>query len=365
MNFEILGLGLAHPEHAIRQTHAAIFAEKLCINESKKENSRALSALYRLAGVKTRHTVLVNETTTDSTPEIDFYPPAQDINDRGPSTECRMKLYEKHAPLLAIQAVSRALEEANISPSEVTDLVTVSCSGFDAPGFDIQMAQEIGLSPEISRTHIGFMGCHGALNGLRVAKSMTDANPNACVVVCAVELCSLHQFYGWDSEKMVANALFADGAAAIVGKRQEASSENWSIRASGSYMIPNSQEMMTWKVRNNGFEMTLSPEVPELIPKHLKPWLESWLQKQNTSLDQIASWAVHPGGPRILKATALAAGFDEALLTPSREILAQYGNMSSPTVLFILKKLKESHAPLPCVMLGYGPGLTIEAALVG
>ncbi|MCH9655928.1 MAG: type III polyketide synthase [Planctomycetes bacterium] len=366
MSFEILGIGTTTPQHSIEQSEAAVHAESLsCSADSTDQQRRLLPILYRRAGVKTRHSVVLNSSTNGEIARQSFYPPATSEIDFGPTTSHRMKEYETHASSLAISATVQALNSGNVSPSEVTHLVTVSCSGFSAPGFDILLLKELGFSAEVARTHIGFMGCHGALNGLRVAKSFTDNDPDACVLVCAVEICTLHQQYGWCPDKIVANALFADGAAAVVGKQgTNPSRESWNLVASGSTLIPDSEEMMSWRIGNHGFEMTLSPQIPDLINDTLRSWLESWLAHQGFTIEEIGSWAIHPGGPRILNAVAEAVGFDEWQLTPSREILAEYGNMSSPTVLFILKKLQSQNAKLPCVMLGFGPGLAIEAALI-
>ncbi|HAH47099.1 MAG TPA: type III polyketide synthase, partial [Planctomycetaceae bacterium] len=170
---------------------------------------------------------------------------------------------------------------------------------------------------------------------------------------------------GWCPDKIVANALFADGAAAVVGKQsQSRSGEQWELVASGSTVVPDSEEMMSWRIGDHGFEMTLSPQIPDLIKARLRPWLENWLAGQGIRIEEVGSWAIHPGGPRILTVVADAVGFEEEKLAPSREILSEFGNMSSPTVLFILQRLQAAQAARPCVMLGFGPGLTIEAALV-
>src|SRR5437870_9020545 len=121
----------------------------------------------------------------------------------------------KQAVRLADAAGGPALRDAGVSPGRVTHVVTVSCSGFHAPGFDVALIKQLGLKAGVARTQIGFMGCHGLLNGLRVARAFITADPSACVLLGAVELCSLHHQYGWDPDQIVANALFADGAAAI------------------------------------------------------------------------------------------------------------------------------------------------------
>ncbi|WP_339733502.1 type III polyketide synthase [uncultured Gimesia sp.] len=366
MSFELLGIGTTTPEYSIEQADAAVHAQEMsCGPEITDQQRRLIPILYRRAGVKTRHSILLENSADSNQERQSFYRPSESALDYGPTTADRMQEYEKHASTLAIAAVSQALEAGSVDVAEITHLVTVSCSGFSAPGFDIQLMKELSFPTTVSRTQVGFMGCHGALNGLRVAKAFTDSDLEACVVVCAVELCTLHQQYGSCPDKIVANALFADGAAAVVGKQATGNSgESWNLVASGSTVVPDSEEMMSWRIGNHGFEMTLSPQIPDLINANLRSWLEHWLAQQGLTIPEVGCWAIHPGGPRILNAVAEAAGFDESLLTPSRDILAEFGNMSSPTVLFILKKLQAQNAALPCVMLGFGPGLTIEAALV-
>jgi len=366
MSFELLGIGTTTPPYSIEQSEAAVHAQTMsCGPDITDQQRRLIPILYRRAGVKTRHSILLENSGDSNRERQSFYRPAESDLDFGPTTADRMQEYERHAATLAVAAVNQALEAGNVDVADITHLITVSCSGFSAPGFDIQLMKELCLPTSVARTQVGFMGCHGALNGLRVAKSFTDSDPNACVVVCAVELCTLHQQYGSCPEKIVANALFADGAAAVVGKQATGNSgETWNLVASGSTVIPDTEELMSWRIGNHGFEMTLSPQIPDIINARLRNWLGHWLAQQGTAIEKIGCWAIHPGGPRILNAVAEAVGFDESQLAPSRDILAEFGNMSSPTVLFILKKLQAQKAKLPCVMLGFGPGLTVEAALV-
>jgi predicted naringenin-chalcone synthase len=243
--------------------------------------------------------------------------------------------------------------------------VTVSCTGFTAPGVDIGLIRELGLKPTVARTHVGFMGCHGAINGLRVAAAFAKSDPQARILLCAVELCSLHYHYGWDPKKAVANALFADGAAALVGAPSIATAPGtWQLAATGSCLIPASEFAMTWTIGDRGFEMTLSTRIPGIIAAHLRPWLESWLDGMGYGLEGIASWATHPGGPRILGAVEEGLALPRGALAASHEILAECGNMSSPTLLFILERLRAQGAPRPCVALAFGPGLVVEAGFL-
>jgi len=367
--FEILGLGTALPEHSIVQSEAATFASTCLAGEADSDRASTLvAALYRRSGVRSRHSVVLETSTTTAPATQTFYAESERADERGPSTQERMQRYEATAPNLATRASRRALDAADLDPLEVTHLITVSCSGFSAPGFDLALINELHLSANVARTHVGFMGCHGALNALRVARAFAAADPKAVVLICAVELCTLHHQYGWDPQRIVANSLFADGAAAIVGRgfRPNHQAERPQIRLidNGSRVLPETDHMMTWKIGNHGFEMTLSPEVPDVITRMLPQALSDFLKPYDLSIDDIPSWAIHPGGPRILKACADVARLSPQQLAPSEEVLARCGNMSSPTVLFILDDLITQQATWPCVMLGFGPGLNVEMALL-
>jgi alkylresorcinol/alkylpyrone synthase len=371
LSFRILGLGTALPKHSISQHGAATFAAT-AVSLEQPESSNVpglIQALYRRAGVQTRHSVLLETSSDDEATAERFYRAAQSPDDRGPGTQERMERYEIEAPRLAAAAAGEAIADAAIDPASITHLITVSCSGFSAPGVDLYLIEKLGLARSVSRTHVGFMGCHGAINGLRVARAFALSDPNAVVMVCAVELCSLHHQYGWDPQRIVANSLFADGAAAVVGRSDTSSpakEQTFPSRLVGnhSFVIPETYEMMTWRIGDHGFQMTLSPEVPGIITRELPAALERFLSHHGLKRDDIRSWAIHPGGPRILSATAEAAGLTDEELNPSLSILQQRGNMSSPTVLFILSELRRRGAEAPCVMLGFGPGLNVELALL-
>jgi predicted naringenin-chalcone synthase len=366
MSFAILGLGTALPPHTISQARAAEVAQVMCCRT--EEDASVLPNLYRHTGIATRHMVfgdrIVEDVLQGTAATQCIFLPTGAAEDHGPSTRQRMEYYAQEAPPLALEAARRALDLATVSPGDLTHLVTVSCTGFAAPGWDVGLIKNLQLPATIQRTHVGFMGCHGAINGLRVAQAFTSASPAARVLLCAVELCSLHFHYGWDPKKMVANALFADGAAALVGAPGPAAAPDaWQAVATGSSLFPESEYAMTWHIGDHGFEMSLSTRVPSLIGTHLRPWLVDWLRQQGIGLDEVGSWAVHPGGPRILSAVEESLGLRPQALDLSRQVLAECGNMSSPTVLFILERLRDRHAPRPCVALGFGPGLVAEVAL--
>jgi predicted naringenin-chalcone synthase len=362
MSFFVYGIGTAWPPHSISQEHAVGLARAYgCTSD---EQQRQLKALYRLTRVRTRYSVVLESDGRDEIPRQSFFPPMRDAVDRGPTTRERMARYETDAPPLAARAARAALADAGLEASAVTHVVTVSCTGFAAPNFDVGLIRDLELRWNVARTHVGFMGCHGALNGLRVAKAYADSIPDACVLVCAVELCSLHYQYGWNSDWLVANAIFADGAAAIVGGGQSRSnSDEWSLAASGASLLEDSSELMAWRIGNHGFEMALSARVPGVIERELRPWLDDWLASMGSARDQIATWAIHPGGPRILEACALATGITRDEYAVSQDVLGEFGNMSSPTIIFILDRLRRRRARRPCLAIGFGPGLAVETAL--
>ncbi|MBS0260816.1 MAG: type III polyketide synthase [Planctomycetes bacterium] len=362
MAYTLTGLGTALPPFSLSSEQMAVFTTPLCCETPAQ--AETLQTLFANSGVRRKHSALLEGDSVGNDIRQSFYPVGS--GGRGPSTAQRMQAYEKLAPPLALEASQRALQYAQRPPADVTHLVTVSCTGFTAPGIDMSLISGLDLKPTTERIHVGYMGCHGAINGLRVARGLLAADPEAVVLVSAVELCTLHFYSGWDPEKIVANALFADGAASAVLQNSEhapAHSAGWKLAAVGSVRIPDSAAAMSWRVGDFGFEMGLSRRIPELIRRHLRPWMEGWLEKQGLRIDQIQSWAVHPGGPKILEATELALQLPEAALATSRGILAECGNMSSPTVLFILDRLRRQGGRQPCVMLGFGPGMVAEAAL--
>ncbi|MHC4449667.1 MAG: type III polyketide synthase [Planctomycetota bacterium] len=347
MGLSFLELGTAVPARSVCQDMSARWSQ--AVLAKKGERGRLIGAIFRRAGIDKRHSVLIE----GSPMRQEFFQPAACDADGGPTTRERMVRYESEALPLALKASRRALRDDHA----ITHLVTASCSGFRAPGVDIGLIAGLDLPPTTQRTHVGFMGCHGAFNALRVARALTEADPAARVLVCAVELCSLHYQYGLDAATLVANGLFADGAAAVLAS---AEGGDWTLVANGSVLLPGTADMMSWEIGDHGFAMGLSGLVPDAIRTYLRPWLEEWLQAHGLSIEQVGSWAVHPGGPRILTAVEECLELD---LEESRGVLRDFGNMSSPTILFVLDRLRRAGAPRPCVALGFGPGLTAEAML--
>lgn len=365
MPLTIRGLGTAVPGHQVSQADAIALAERV----SAASGSRAalLRRIQRRTQVRQRGSVLAppNAAQLPLGERLPFY------GGQSPTTAARMAAFTRRAPPLALAAVRAALADAAMATSRITHLITVSCTGFQAPGVDLELISQLGLDAGVQRTHVGFMGCHGALNGLRVAQAFVEADAEAVVLLCSVELCSLHLFYGWDPEKVVANALFADGAAALVATagpvpsaQSAPAAAGPTLLASGSTVIPHTAALMHWQIGDHGFEMGLSSRVPEAVGSQLRPWLERWLQPRGLQVADIATWAMHPGGPRILQVCGAALGLAPHQLAVSQAVLQEHGNMSSATVLFILDRLRRAEAPGPCLALAFGPGLCAEVALL-
>jgi len=372
MGFVIEGLGTALPQGRLEQAQTARALARISGSDPAK-----YAALFRRANIQARHFALPPDVLSDlveGTTHTDSpFVPRPGSDQDGPSTGQRMKAYSQLAPELALRAARIALEEAGVAPETVAHLITVSCTGFAAPGVDLALIEGLNLPRQVQRLHVGFMGCHGAVNALRTARGLAavEEDPQARLLTVAVELCSIHFRSRPDPRSVVANALFADGAAAVVGRGERHATaaslptgSGYRVVDGGAMLFPGTAEAMTWTIGDHGYEMTLDPRVPEWIGAHLRPWLEPWLARRGLGLESIGSWAVHPGGPRVLDATAEALGLPSEALAVSRQTLAELGNLSSPTILFLLERLRRRSAPRPVLALGFGPGLAAEVLLL-
>ena len=365
MSLAILGIGTATPERRIAQRDAAELAAAFA--EGEPGHDRVVAAIYRQTRIRSRGSVLLDDPGTATYAQT-FFPPASTAEPAGPPTSVRMDRYASEAGPLAVAAAARALAAATMAAGDVTHLVTCSCTGFANPGVDLELVAGLGLPATVARTHVGSMGCHGAFNALRVAEAFVAARPESVPLVVCVELCSLHFQYGARSDVIVANSIFADGAAALVGcdpsRRRGPRDATWLLERQWSSVLPDSRDEMGWTIGDHGFEMNLSAAVPGTVARHLPATVAAGLATAGLTAAGIGSWAVHPGGPRVLAAVEESLALPPAALASSREVLAEHGNMSSATILFILERLIRGDAAGPCVAMAFGPGLTAELALL-
>lgn len=355
MSAYITSLGTANPEHHISQKEVLGFmqrAHQLTNGEEVK-----LEALYRATGIQSRYSVLEDYKRTQG---FEFFPDNKDLSPF-PSTTARAEVYKKHALALSKQAVEKCLPK-DFDRSKITHIITVSCTGLYAPGLDIELVQALGLDSGVQRTAINFMGCYAAFNAIKVAKAICEANDANVLVVCT-ELCSIHFQKENTEDNYLANALFGDGSAALLISSSKAEGLNLSLDNFYCDLLPAGKKEMAWEIGDNGFEMKLSAYVPDVIKAGVNDLINRL--KEKFDLSQFDYYAIHPGGRKILKVLEEALGIGKEENRYAYQTLRNYGNMSSPTVLFVLKaiydELTSNDRGKEILSFAFGPGLTLES----
>lgn len=347
------------PEHAVEQSRARDTLASWLAADRRTE--RLMRAIYGRSGIERRHSVLPEF----DEPGVPGLYHAADGSPRDPGTGERNGVYAREAEPLFTGAARRAVEAAEgFEASDVTHVVTVSCTGFFAPGPDLEVVRALGLPPGTERYHVGFMGCYGVFPALRMARAFCRADPEAVVLVVSVELCTLHLQARHDPDALVSASLFADGAAAALVSARPPTGPALRLERFAGTVAPRGADDMTWTIGETGFEMSLSSYVPALLEEGVGEAVAPLLD--GCAPASVAHWAVHPGGPAILDGVERGLGLPPERLAPSRAVLAGCGNMSSATVLFVLRRLLDA-APEPgerVAALAFGPGLTVESGLL-
>ncbi|WIB61184.1 type III polyketide synthase [Curtobacterium sp. MCLR17_007] len=315
---------------------------------------RIVPAAFDASAVEHRHTVLP-ELDTSGTPG-----PFRDGDGaiHSPTTGMRNDRYRELAPPLFVASARDALDRSGVDPAAITHLVTVSCTGFTQPGPDLAIVAELGLRRTVFRHHIGFMGCCAAFPALRSAAAFAEADPTAVVLVVCAELCTLHVRASDDPDQIVANSVFGDGAAAAV---VTADGPGLRLDAFATTVVPEGASEMAWNIGDEGFEMVLSTAVPKLVGATVADAVGPLLDGPAAD---VPVWAVHPGGRAILDRTQEALALPDTAMASSRAVLRDHGNMSSATVLFVLRDAMDTGLAdaTPVIALAFGPGLTVESA---
>ncbi|WP_146362913.1 type III polyketide synthase [Arthrobacter yangruifuii] len=334
---------------------------------------RLVRTCFNSAAIDTRRTALTELSLTDTSEHPLFYDAASGLLLR-PSTKTRNDIFAVEATKLFIEAAAKALDAcAGITAADITHVITVSCTGFFNPGPDYKVTRALGLNPSVQRYHLGFMGCYAAFPAMRAAKSFCEADPGAVVLVVSAELCSLHVRTSNDPDAIMGSSLFADGAAAAVITAREDLPDSGPAIALDHFetiLTPVGEEAMAWNIGDEGFEMVLGTYVPHIIDDHiigaLKPLLAHDEAVSSRPYREIEHWAIHPGGRSILDKVEAKLDLTEQQLMPARETLRTVGNMSSATVLFVLKSILEqpfTGGNERICSMAFGPGLTVETGL--
>ena len=305
---------------------------------------RAARRIFAGSGVRTRHAVA--------------NPIDEDLS--GWSTGARMQRFISEALPLGKQAVADALDSAGLAPGDVGLFAVATCTGYATPGLDIRLASDLGMPAGLQRLGIGHMGCYAALPGLAAVSDFVTARSRPAVLLCC-ELTSLHvQPAQRDLDQVVSHALFSDAAAAVVV--EPGAGRGRRLAGMVARTDASTADHMTWDVTDLGFRMGLSPRVPDVLSRHVGDVVAELLTEAGLRVEDVAGWAVHPGGPRILDVVRDELGLTEEQMSASRRTLAEHGNCSSATVLLVLEELRDVDGPV--VMMAFGPGLTLYAALL-
>jgi predicted naringenin-chalcone synthase len=308
------------------------------------EGVAAARRIFASAGVRRRHAVA--------------NPMDADISGWG--TGARMVRYVQEALPLGKQAVAGALDAAGLAPGDVGLFAVATCTGYATPGLDIRLAGDLGMPVGLQRLLVGHMGCYAAIPGLAAVSDFVTARARPAVLLCC-ELTSLHvQPAQRDLEQVVAHALFSDAAAAVV--LEPGAARGRRLAGVVARTDASTADHMTWDVTDLGFRMGLSPRVPDVLSRHVGGVVDELLGAAGLRIPDVAGWAVHPGGPRILDVVRDELGLTEDQIATSRRVLAEHGNCSSATVLLVLEEMADVDGPV--VVMAFGPGLTLYAALL-
>ncbi len=352
---KIVSIGTAVPAYCHRQMDILLFMQQVfAANEADK---RKMRFIYQQSGIEQRYSVIPDYSA--GVQEWKFYPQTENL-EPFPSLEQRMALYHKKAPLLSVDAIRECLNHLHQVP-HISHLITVSCTGMSAPGLDLQVMELMDFEKSIFRTSVNFMGCYAAIHALKIADAICRADKAARVMIVCTELCTLHFQRENSMDNIMSSLLFGDGAAAVLVVPDESGLPGLYIDQFYSRVISKGKRDMAWELSSNGFLMTLSGYVPELIEEDFKAILTQSLAQEGCSLDDVTDWCIHPGGKRILAAVAKSLGVAEERLNKSYEVLRNFGNLSSAGVLFVLKKILQERKEIKkLVGAAFGPGLTVE-----
>lgn len=359
---QIKSVGTAIPQFRHDQQEILSFMSRIyAFNEKDR---RALRYLYHHSGIRTRYSVLPDYSREPS--GWTFYPPDENL-EPFPSLEKRMELYSRWAAPLSVSAIEDCFKNQG-DVHDITHLITVSCTGMSAPGLDLQLVELLGLPKNIFRTSVNFMGCYAAIHALKMADAFCCRDSAARVLIVCTELCTLHFQQQATTDNITSSLLFGDGSAAVLVTGDRDREKGMPILGFYGEVSPQGKSDMSWTLTSTGFAMTLSSFVPALIEEDFDKLVKHSLERWDMKREEITHWAIHPGGKKILEAVAKSLALENGALDASALVLQHYGNMSSPSLLFILKQLMEDlqgHPGGKIFSAAFGPGLTMESFIAG
>lgn len=341
-------IATAVPSHDIHKAFVR-FARTLLVEERRQLVFDRLAVKAQIAH---RFSVLPPEADSEGVSVDEMYG-----RGRFPTTARRMKVFEKYAPALAVRTVAKL--DLGTAASRITHVIVTSCTGMYAPGIDLDLVEQCGLNPSVERTMVGFMGCYAAINALKLARHIIRSAPESRVLLVNLELCSLHLQQTNEIEQMLSFLVFGDGCAASV---VSADATGLAMDRFHAALMPDTRQLITWKIGDCGFEMFLSGRIPGAISRGLESVSDAILNGARPQAMDL--WAVHPGGRSVLDAVEHGLGLEPGALAASRSVLERFGNMSSATVMFVLESILAASTPgeRGCAM-SFGPGLTAETML--
>jgi predicted naringenin-chalcone synthase len=354
---KVISIGTSLPPFKHEQAEILRFMQNVfALNEADK---RKLKFLYHQSGIKCRYSVISDYSKNIS--EWKFYPHSENL-EPSPSLEQRMFWYNKYAAPLSVDAIRSCIGNS-IHPDEITHLITVSCTGMSAPGLDLQIMELMDLPKNMFRTSINFMGCYAAIHALKLADAICHSENQSKVLIVCTELCTLHFQREATMDNIASSLLFSDGSAAALVTSDDNPARG--IRLAGFYseVMTKGKKDMAWELSSTGFLMTLSSYIPDLIEEDFEKLVLHALQKNKLYQRDITHWCIHPGGKKILDAVYKSLHFNQDCLKSGYEVLNEFGNMSSPTILFVLKKIMAglNYDRVNKIFgAAFGPGLTME-----
>jgi predicted naringenin-chalcone synthase len=357
----ITAIGIANPPHRFSQSVIADFMERsMALNNG---DHRKMRTIFKLSGIDYRHSVLEDYGKSQ---DFSFYPNSDD--EPIPSTEKRLKVFRENALGLSCASVKNLFDtRPDLKVTDITHLVVVCCTGMYAPGLDIELVKKFGFKSTVQRTCINFMGCYAAFNALKLADAFCQGKNSKVLIVCT-ELCSLHFQRDFTDDNILANALFGDGSAAVLVESQSNVKIRLIPESFHSDLAVDGERDMAWTVGDLGFEMKLSSYVPDIIQRDIRQLTSALLDRISIGIESIKYFAIHPGGKKILQAIEEELGITKEQNAEAYRVLRNYGNMSSPTVLFVLheifSKLLKQDNEERILSFAFGPGLTLESMVL-